>query len=211
MAAGAPTHADAASGEPPGVIATPRAARRQEELDPATLTACQLGDTIALRSFVAWYQDLVFAFLSRSVGRGAHVEDLAQEVFLRACRALPRFEAEGSARLSTWLLTIASRLAVDARRKRRVPTMTLESTTLAIAPGTPETERRRLELGQALEAAAARLSPEQRDVFVLAELHELPMSEMALVLGVPENTVKTRLFRARANLRTWLVDFWEEP
>jgi RNA polymerase sigma-70 factor (ECF subfamily) len=162
------------------------------ELDLETLAACRQGNALALRRFVGWYQDLVFAFVSRSLGRGPHVEDLAQEVFLRAFRAL----------LSTWLLTITSRLVIDARRKRRVPTIALEATSPAAAPGTPETERRRQELGRALEAAAAELSPEQRDAFVLAELHDLPMSEIAVILGVPENTVKTRLFRARARLRT---------
>jgi RNA polymerase sigma-70 factor (ECF subfamily) len=172
------------------------------ELDLETLAACRQGNALALRRFVGWYQDLVFAFVSRSLGRGPHVEDLAQEVFLRAFRALPRFEPAGAARLSTWLLTITSRLVIDARRKRRVPTIALEATSPAAAPGTPETERRRQELGRALEAAAAELSPEQRDAFVLAELHDLPMSEIAVILGVPENTVKTRLFRARARLRT---------
>ncbi len=188
----------------------PQDRREARELDLETLTACRQGNAVALRRFVGWYQDLVFAFVSRSLGRGAHVEDLAQEVFLRAFRALPRFEPAGAARLSTWLLTIASRLVIDARRKRRVPTIGLEATSPAAAAGTPETERQRQELGRALEAAAAELSPEQRDAFVLAELHDLPMSEIAVILGVPENTVKTRLFRARAQLRTRLAEHWEE-
>src|SRR5262249_24112249 len=89
------------------------------EIDPATLEACRAGNPVATRAFVERYQRTVFAFLSRALGRGPHVEDLAQEVFLRAWRALPRFEPGGSARVSTWLLTIARRLAVDARRRAR--------------------------------------------------------------------------------------------
>ncbi len=187
------------------------------EIDEATLAACRLGDPTALRLFVTRYQDMVFAFLSRSLGRGPHVEDLAQEVFLRACRALPRFEtslagrASGrTARPSTWILTIASRLVVDARRKRSVPTLALDSRTDAPSNDTPETERRRIEIGRALEAAAAKLSPDQRDVFLLAEFHDLGSADIAAVLGIPESTAKTRLFRARAHLRTLLKDLWED-
>jgi RNA polymerase sigma-70 factor (ECF subfamily) len=180
------------------------------ELDRETLAACRAGNATAIHGFVTRYQSLVFAFLSRSLGRGPHVEDLAQEVFIRACRSLPRFELDGKARVSTWLLTIASRLAIDARRKRQVAVTTLDADTIALAEGTPETERRRLEIGRALEAAAGKLSDDQRDAFVLAEFHGLDMTEIANVLGVPENTAKTRLFRARAQLRLLLKDVWED-
>jgi RNA polymerase sigma-70 factor (ECF subfamily) len=180
------------------------------ELASSVLAGCRAGNEAALRAFVGRYQGLVFAFLSRALGSGAHVEDLAQEVFLRACRALPRFDEAGSARLSTWLLTIASRLAVDARRKRRVPIVPLEPEVAPVAPDTPETERRRAEIGRALARAAALLSDEQRDVFVLAEFHGLDMRDLASVLSIPENTAKTRLFRARERLRALLKDVWED-
>jgi RNA polymerase sigma-70 factor, ECF subfamily len=180
------------------------------ELDEATLEGCRAGNAAALRIFVTRYQHIVFAFLSRSLGAGPHVEDLAQEVFLRACRALPTFDSAKSARLSTWLLTIASRLAIDARRKRRLPVAPLDADLVIAASGTPETERRRLEIAAALERAAMQLSSEQRDVFVLAEFHGLDTKELALCLGVPEATVKTRLFRARARLRTALRSLWED-
>src|SRR5262245_51805660 len=141
------------------------------ELDGSVLEGCRVGDEAALRTFVARYQGVVFAFLSRALGPGPHVEDLAQEVFLRACRALPRFDGAGPACASTWLLTIASRVAIDARRKRRVPLQPLESDVPVAAPDTPETERRRLEIGRAVARAAAALPDDQRDVFVLAEFH----------------------------------------
>jgi RNA polymerase sigma-70 factor (ECF subfamily) len=187
-------------------------ARREQgaaELDATTLEGCRAGDPAALRIFVACHQQRVFAYLSRTLGAGPHVEDLAQEVFIRACRALSSFDVAGKARLSTWLLTIAGRLVIDARRKRRLPTTTLD-TELAFASETPETERRRMEIGRALELAAAELSDEQRDVFVLAEFHDLDMREIAAVLGIPENTAKTRLFRARERLRVLLRGVWED-
>ena len=183
--------------------------RDSTEVDAATLQRCRAGDATALRVFVTRYQHVVFAFLSRALGAGPHVEDLAQEVFLRACRALASFDPAGTARLSTWLLTIASRVAIDARRRRRVPTTHLGAEA-ARAPGTPETERRRSEIGCALERAAASLPDDQRDVFILAELHDLGMAEIASVLGIRENTVKSRLFRARERLRVLLKEVWEE-
>ena len=180
------------------------------ELDESTLEGCRTGDAAALRVFVTRYQHIVFAFLSRSLGPGPHVEDLAQEVFLRACRALPAFDSTKRARLSTWLLTIASRLAIDARRKRRLPGAPLDADLVVAASGTPETERRRHEIAGALQRAALQLSSEQRDVFVLAEFHGLDTKELALCLGIPEATVKTRLFRAREHLRAALRSLWED-
>ena len=88
------------------------------ELDPGLLSRCQAGEQAALRLFVEHYQRAVFALLSRVLGQRPEVEDLAQETFLRAIVALPGFAPAGPARLSTWLLTIATRLALDVCRKR---------------------------------------------------------------------------------------------
>lgn len=190
--------------------ARPSRSTARPELDAATLARCRARSPAALHAFVSRYQHLVFAFISRSLGSGPHVEDLAQEVFLRACRALPTFDAAGPARVSTWLLTITSRVVTDYRRKRTVPTATLDADIVAFSPDTPETERRRLEVGRALEAAAIKLSAEQRDVFVLSEFHGLDMAAIAEVVGAPETTVRTRLFRARSQLRVLLKDLWED-
>ncbi|HZO17204.1 MAG TPA: sigma-70 family RNA polymerase sigma factor [Polyangiaceae bacterium] len=173
------------------------------EIDPTTLALCRAGDPAALRRFVLRYQHTVFAFLSRMMGAGPHVEDMAQEVFLRAYRALPRFELREDARVSTWLLKIAVRLVQDAR-KRRVPEFVPLDEQSGIDPLTPELERRRRELVEAFERAAAQLTDEQRVVFVLAHFHGLSMTEIAQLVGAPENTVKTRLFRARERLRMLL-------
>jgi RNA polymerase sigma-70 factor (ECF subfamily) len=180
------------------------------ELDERTIERCRVGDPAAFRIFVGRYQGLLFAFLSRSLGAGPHIEDLAQEVFLRACRALPQFDVAGSARLSTWLLTIASHVAIDARRKRRLPTQPLEGELAVHVLDTPETERRRAEIGVALARAASELPHDQRDVFVLAEFHGLDMKEIGSVLSIPESTAKTRLFRARERLRALLRCIWED-
>src|SRR5205085_2861984 len=83
----------------------------RDELDRATLLRCKARDPMAFRAFVVRYERAVFALLSRVLGHGPHVEDLAQEAFLKAYRAFPSFDVDAPARPSTWLLTIATRLA----------------------------------------------------------------------------------------------------
>ena len=183
--------------------ARPRATRAAE-VDAATLERCKAQDPAAFRVFVTRYERPVFALLSRLLGRGSHVEDLAQETFLRAFRALPRFDVDGTALPSTWLLTIATRLALDARRRGKLVPAPLAAAE-GVASGTdPETERARHELGRRLERAAAELTGDQRAVFVLSELHGLSHAEIARAVGVGEGTVKTRLFRAREHMRAAL-------
>jgi RNA polymerase sigma-70 factor (ECF subfamily) len=179
------------------------------ELEAETLEACRAGDPKALRRFVVRYQPVVFAYFSRTLGPGPHVEDLAQEVFLKAFRALGRFSPEGPARASTWLLTIATRVAIDARKRRRVPLDPFPDDGGPIDPQTPETERRRLEIRHRLGRALAELAPELRDAYVLAEFHGMTMLEMSEVLGIGLNAAKARLWRARERLRALLVPWWE--
>lgn len=178
------------------------------ELDRATLARCVAKDPLAFRLFVARYERTVFAVLGRILGR-REVEDLAQETFLRAYKAFPRFDLDHPSRPSTWIVTIATRLALNERSRLR------ESTTLDEQPEpadavNPETLLVHGQLGEAIAAAAASLPDDQRAAFVLAELHGLTTAEIANALGVPENTAKTRLFRAREKLRA-LLAAWIEP
>jgi RNA polymerase sigma-70 factor (ECF subfamily) len=178
-----------------------RSASRPADLDASLLVRCKAQDPVAFRAFVVRYERAVFALLSRLLGHGTHVEDLAQEAFLRAYRAFPTFDVTRDAKPSTWLLTIATRLALDAKKKRRFePRPIGEARDVAIA-ATPETERARRELGRAIARAAEALSDDQRAAFVLAEFHGLSIAEIASALEIPENTAKTRLFRAREQMR----------
>lgn len=174
------------------------------EVDLATLTRCRSQDPVAFQAFVTRYERLVFAVLSQMLGHGSHVEDLAQEAFLRAYLAFPRFDPAG-ARPSRWLLTIATRLAINEGKRRDRLAVAGDSTPEPSTWATPESESVRGELGRAIERAIAQLPADRRAVFVLAELHDLPLAEIGAVLGVPENTVKTRLFRAREQLRVLLA------
>ena len=169
------------------------------ELDAGLLSRCQAGEQAALRVFVERYQRAVFALVSRIIGQRPEVEDLAQETFLRAIRALPGFEVGGAARLSTWLLTIATRLALDMCRKRgreRLSSLAEEPVWAA----TPEHDAQRAELRGALALAVGALPDDQRAAFVLAEFHGFSLEDIATALQTPVSTVKTRLFRARGKL-----------
>jgi RNA polymerase sigma-70 factor (ECF subfamily) len=176
------------------------------EVDDLTLEGCRRREPVALRRFVLRYQRLVFAYLSRSLGQGPHVEDLAQDVFLKACQALPRFAPRGPAKVSTWLLSVARHAAIDWRRRQRLRLVPLSGLERAADTAGPDTERRRHEIALAFERAAAQLDDDQRDVFVLAEFHGLSMAEIGELCGIPENTAKTRLFRAREKLRALLAE-----
>ena len=174
------------------------------ELDDLTLARAQRGDDAAFRALVLRYQRPVFALLSRMLarsGRASLVEDLAQETFLRAHRALPGFRQGGAARLSTWLLTIATRLALDELRRREpAPPRDLRE------PERPDALALRGALARRLAAAVSALTPEQRAAFLLREAHGLSYDEVARALDTDVGVVKSRLFRARAALREALVE-----
>lgn len=176
-------------------------ARQGSELGADVLLACQRGERAALTRFVQAYERRIFSYLSRALGPEFVVEDLAQEVFVRAYQALPRFDINGSAKLTTWLLTIAHRVGVDARRRRRLACAELEAERYPSPGLSPEQLLGQQEMGLAIARAVSTLPAEQREVFVLAEFHELSTSEIASVVGALESTVKTRLFRAKARLR----------
>ncbi|MDF2693198.1 MAG: polymerase, sigma-24 subunit, subfamily [Labilithrix sp.] len=179
-------------------------------LDPALVARCRAQDPMAFRAFVVRHERMVFALLSRMLGRGSEVEDLAQETFVRAYRAFPSFDPTGPAKLSTWLLTIATRLALDSRKRRRLDVREIEEGSEGTTGSTPEISLERRELGKAIAAAAAALPDDQRAALVLAELHGLSIAEIAEALEVPENTAKTRLFRAREKMRAALASEWRK-
>jgi RNA polymerase sigma-70 factor, ECF subfamily len=177
--------------------------------DRDVLGRCRAQDPAAFRVFVTQHQRMVFALLSRLLGRatGRHeIEDLAQETFVRAYRAFPGFDLDGRAKPSTWLLTIATRLALDAKKRAGRDTTPLSDA--LVAETTPESFLERSQLGRDLERAAMQLPDDQRAALLLAEVHDLSMSEIADALDVPEATAKTRLFRAREKMRALLDPTW---
>lgn len=181
------------------------------ELDELTLARAQRGDPRARRDLVVRYQRPVFAILSRMLhGRSGlpPVEDLAQETFLKVFRALPGFDRNGPARLSTWILTIASRLAIDELRRRRPELAALDATTEPAGTSAADSDTERRALADLLRRAIDDLSPEFRAAFLLREYHELEYAEIADNLKIDLGTVKSRLSRARAALRRALEEVY---
>jgi RNA polymerase sigma-70 factor (ECF subfamily) len=181
--------------------------RTDEELDASLLARCRERDPSALRAFVERYERPVFALLSRMLGCVPEVEDLAQETFLRAFRALPSFDPRGAARPSTWLLTIATRLALDRfRRQSHEGALVLRESPVASSPS-PERDLEQAELRRAIARALEDLPLDQRAAFVLSEFHALSIADIAKAVDAPESTVKTRLFRAREKLSRALAQY----
>src|SRR5262245_44202679 len=182
----------------------------RQELDDVTLARAQKGDDIACRELVLCYQRSVFALLARMLGpakRRAFIEDVAQETFLRVFRSLKDFSPLGSAPLSSWILTIASHLAIDELRRRRPEQPISDSRALLdLAGGSPaDDQRHRREIAGAIQEAIADLPPEFRAAFLLREYHGLEYREIARALRIDLGTVKSRLFRAKAVLRIALA------
>ncbi len=167
----------------------------------AKIARLKRREPLAFQAFVVEHQRAIFGLFSRMLGRGPHVEDLAQETFLRAYRALPEFDPDGPAKLGTWLYTIATRLALDERKRRRPERHPLAEPAEGTDERTPYHEHATTQLRGAIERAANALPDDQCAVLVLTEVQGLSHGEVAEILGVPEATVKTRAFRAREKMK----------
>lgn len=165
-------------------------------VDPLTrlAEAAQAGDDGALDQLVELAYEQVWRLCASLVDE-ASASDLAQEAFLRAVRALPRFRAEASAR--TWLLAIARRTCMDdlrgrTRRRRRDEALVPAARRAAIAADAT---------GEVLVAdLLARLDPDRRTAFVLTQVLGLTCEEAAEVCDCPAGTIRSRVARARNEL-----------
>jgi len=173
------------------------------ELDDLTLRKAQQGERGALEQLVERYHPMVHALVWRmACAQGdSHVADLVQDALLRVLQNIARFDPAGPARLSTWILTVATRVVLNDRR-RAAPRDTRLEPTAFIDPATVAAER---ELGAAIAHAVLELPEVQRIAFVLREYHDLDYGEIARVLDVDVGTVKSRLSRGRAAVRDALL------
>lgn len=179
------------------------------ELDELTLKRAQRGDDEACRALVLRYQARVFALVGRMLGPGRRsvVEDVAQETFLQVFRSLERFSPLGVARLSTWILTIASRRAIDELRRADPESESLELRDEVLPSGSRADEHsRRRAMAAAIREAVQGLAPPYRAAFLLREYHGFKYTEIARSLDIDIGTVKSRLARARSALRAKLAE-----
>jgi RNA polymerase sigma-70 factor (ECF subfamily) len=181
----------------------PAVARTSPQLDELTLLRAQRGDERAWRALIDRYQQPVHALIWRMfAGRARHrVEDLVQETFVRVLRALPEFEPAGPASLSTWMLTIATRVTLNELRRAEPQVLDAEPE----ATDRTDASAERARLGREIARGVAALPDAQRAVFVLREYHELEYAEIAAALEIDLDTVKSRLSRARTALRARLA------
>lgn len=156
------------------------------------------GNAQAFRELVEAHQRQVFQFVFNMLPRVQDAEDLTQDVFVAAFQNLASYRA-CQARFSTWLLTIARNRCCNSIRRRQ---MELPGDLDQPAPGPlPEESATQRELWQQLSGALEKLPLAQRTAFVLAEIQNLPYSEIAAIEGIEVGTVKSRVGRARDRLR----------
>jgi RNA polymerase sigma-70 factor (ECF subfamily) len=177
------------------------------------------GDSRAFEQLLLRHRRPVYAFVLRFIGshNSALAEDLTQEAFLRVVKNARSYEHQ--ARFTTWLYTMARNLCVDALRRgkhRRAQSLDapsdhqdgpslLERTADCSAP--PDRRAINHELGQRLKQAVDALPDDQREVFLMREVADLQFKEIAAIVGIPENTVKSRMRYALEKLREALDDY----
>lgn len=175
--------------------------------DDAELIARILaGDAAAMEALMRRHNRVLFRTARAILRDDAEAEEAVQDAYLKAFGALAGFRAES--KLSTWLVRIAANEALMRRRRRAsgAEVIPLNGTEEPMdeAEG-PEKAAGRGELRRLIESRIDRLPDGYRAVFVLRALEELPVEETAAALGIPEVTVRTRFFRARALLRESLA------
>jgi RNA polymerase sigma-70 factor, ECF subfamily len=175
----------------------------ERDLDDLTLARAKSGDRAAQAALLEHYEARVLRLLSWMVGyEEPLLEDLAQETFLRVLRALPGFHMRSPGSLGTWILTIATRLALD--QLRRESSGSANNTLVAQPPvglPRPDQDVERRKVARALMEAIQALRPRFQAAFLLREVHGLSYEEIALALDIETGTVKSRLSRARTTLQ----------
>ena len=177
--------------------------------DAVLIAEAVAGDQDAFGQLVARYQDRLYGSLLRMTGSAEDAQDLTQEAFVQAYLKLNTFG--GRSAFYTWLYRIAFNRSVSHSRKRRERTSldalreaaSVDPVDPAPAPDSPLQECERAEL---LHGALARMGEEHRHVIVLREMDGFDYQQIAEVLGVPIGTVRSRLFRARLQLKEMLAD-----
>jgi RNA polymerase sigma-70 factor (ECF subfamily) len=172
-------------------------ARSGDQADVETLALTAAAPAIDIDALYADHAGFLTRVLVRLVGDGAHVDDLLQETFLVAYRKRATFDGRSTAR--TWLYAIAARLAMRHRRGagRFLRAIGLYADEPVRAPAAPDEDLDRARAAATVREALDRIPFKQREVFVLYELEELEGTDIATLLGIPINTVWTRLHHGR--------------
>ncbi len=173
----------------------------------------QKGDSTAFEQLVLTYQNQIYRLCFRMVGNAEDAADMVQEAFLKAWRNLDSFQ--GDSAFSTWLYRLASNCCLDfLRSQKRRPTVSMtteddegeeQSIEVADNSATPEEKLLQKEEQNEIARAMASLDEEQRQILTLRVVNDLSYTEIGELLSLKEGTVKSRLARARENLRKKLL------
>jgi RNA polymerase sigma-70 factor, ECF subfamily len=167
--------------------------------DEVLIALIAAHDKDAMRVLFIRHNVPVFRFLLRILGDAATAEDLVSDVFIDIWRHAARFEARS--KVSTWILAIARFKAASARRRKSFDQ--LDDGAVASIADTiddPEIAMQKKTCGAILRDCLKQLSPEHREIIDLVYYHGQSIAEVAIIVGVPENTVKTRAFHARKRI-----------
>jgi RNA polymerase sigma-70 factor, ECF subfamily len=171
----------------------------QAPADEVLIGRIARGDRLAMQVLFARHHVRVYRFVLRLLRDEMAAEDVIGEVFLDVWRQASRFE--GRSAVSTWLIAIARFKALSLLRKRRDEALD-EQTAEAIEEPSDDPERAiaKQDKGEKLRQCLSGLSREHREIIDLVYYHEKSVEEVAQIVGIPENTVKTRMFYARKKL-----------
>lgn len=167
--------------------------------DEMLLQSIADGERPAMHVFYARHNVRVYRFILRTVRDQSIAEDLVSQVFLDVWRTAGQFE--GRSQVSTWLLSIARFKALSALRQRRFEDID-QNDVLEIADDSENQEAMldRSKTGELLRACISKLSPAHREIIDLVYYHEKSVEEAGAIIGIPQATVKTRMFYARKQL-----------
>jgi len=171
----------------------------QSTSDDVLIGRIATGDRLAMQVLFARHHVRVYRFVLRLVRDESVAEDLISEVFLDVWRQAGRFE--GRSQVSTWLLAIARFKSLSALRRRPDEELDDETAEAIEDPSDdPEVSLDKKDKSAAIRKCLEKLSAEHREIIDLVYYHEKSVEEVAKIVGIPENTVKTRMFYARKRL-----------
>jgi len=191
--------------------------------DEQLLAAYRAGDVAAFEKLLGRYEKPIWTYLRRFVRRDDAAEDLLQEVFLRVVRDAQDAAAagwKGQAKFSTWLYTVARNLCVDRSRREAIRVAAsldaggeADDAPASLHERIPAPDRAadavlaNRQAATRIDAAIAALPDDQREVFLMREVMELPFAEIAAVVGTSEPTVKSRMRYALERLQNALSEY----
>ena len=171
----------------------------QATSDDMLLESIADGNRTAMHILYCRHNVRVYRFILRIVRDATTAEDLVSQVFLDVWRTAGQFQ--GRSQVSTWLLSIARFKALTALRQRRFEDIDQEDVRqIPDSCDTPETSLDRSDTSAILRACVDKLSPAHREIITLVYYHEKSVEEVGQIIGIPQSTVKTRMFYARKQL-----------